>query len=380
MKICLFCHAHTLSGANMSMVDWLNDSKTSKNEYIVTIPKYNKKFVDSLYKAGVKKVIIGHYRTVNKKLFKLDKNNLIKYILEIIYAFVLNNFFYLLLAIKFKHENVDIIHSNSFATIGGAVISRIINVPHVWHVREFMEEDHQITHFFKKKVKKLTIKSHAIFISDVVKINYENKYRFLTEVVITNRITYSNEYKKDYKFLEKEPVNILFVGSLQVNKGAMDAIQCVELLNKKNIKIKLTICGVGVLYKELQNYCLKKHIDNIVFLGQRSDVIEIRKEMDIALVCSRMEALGRTSVEALYYENLLIGANAGCTPYIIENGVNGYLYESGNISQLALLIEDSISNVTKNRKIIEKAKISALEKFNHPIIHKIENLYDDISF
>lgn len=378
MKICLFCHAHTLSGANMSMTDWLSDSKQSNNEYFVVIPRYNKEFVNRLYMVGVKKVIIGHYRTVNKKLFKLDVKNRIKYYLEIIYALIFNNMFYYYIGMKLRSEKIDIIHTNSFATKSGAIVSKLINVPHVWHIREFMEEDHQITHFFKSKIKKLTINSHAIFISDVVRDNYKNKYKFATEKVIYNRIEYKYDYKKINGFLDTEIVNIIFVGSLQANKGVMDAIHCVEILNNNNIKCQLKICGVGVLYNELRKYCYDNHLNNIEFLGYRNDIIDIRKKMDISLVCSRMEALGRTSVEAQYYENLLIGADAGCTSYIIENGINGYLYEVGNVNQLAALIQKCLRNKMKNQEIINQAKNIALKRFNKPIINTIEDLYNEI--
>lgn len=378
MKICLFCHAHTLSGANKSMTDWLSDSKESDNDYLVIIPKYNQEFIDRLNEVGVKKVIIGHYRTVNRKLFKLDIKNRIKYLLEVVYALAFNYLFYFYISIKLKREKVDIIHTNSFATKSGAIVSKLINVPHVWHIREFMEEDHQITHFFKNKVKKLTVKSHAIFISDIVRDNYKNKYSFATEKVIYNKIEYNYDYEKIHDFLDSESANILFVGSLQTNKGVMDAIQCVEILNKKNVKCQLEICGVGILYNELRKYCYDNHLNNIEFLGYSNDVINIRKKIDIALVCSRMEALGRTSIEAQYYENLLIGADAGCTSYIIDNGINGYLYEVGNVEQLAVLIENCITNKMKNESIIKQAKSIALKRFNTPIICTIEDLYDEI--
>ena len=61
----------------------------------------------------------------------------------------------------------------------------------------------------------------------------------------------------------------------------------------------------------------------------QSDLYELRKHADIALMCSRGEALGRVTVEAMLSENLVIGADSAGTKEIIQNKVTGYLYKTG---------------------------------------------------
>lgn len=100
--------------------------------------------------------------------------------------------------------------------------------------------------------------------------------------------------------------------------------------------------------------------------------------MDIALMCSENEALGRVTVEAQYYENLIIGANCGCTPFIIDDGITGYLYDKNISDDLFWKIKDSIDFCEKSRTIIADAKIMARSRFDKNISKDIMDIYDKI--
>ena len=44
-----------------------------------------------------------------------------------------------------KKEKIEIVHTNNLCSIDGAVASHFANVRHIWHIREFLEEDYGIT-------------------------------------------------------------------------------------------------------------------------------------------------------------------------------------------------------------------------------------------
>ena len=376
MKICIFCHDHMFSGANMSLYDWLSDSKTSSNDYIVVLPRRNKKTIEKFQAIGVN-VLYGFYKPIHKKLYSKSLREKIKTPIINLYAILFNNLSYYLLYKKISNMNVDIIHSNSFATVAGVKVARKLSLPHIWHVREFMEEDHKIKHYFENKIKDYCEYSSAIFISDVIAQKYLKRYSFKKTTIIYNKIKFNSNYLKERDFMTDSQCNIIIVGTLSENKGQMDAIKAIEKLNSKSIKCNLTLCGTGPYEEKLKKYVRANNINNVSFLGHVSNVEELRKKMDIALMCSKNEALGRVSIEAQYYENLLIGANYGFTPYIIENNKTGFLYD-GSVEDLYKKILYCINNKEKCNFIIKNAKKEALEKFNVSLIDKIEKFYSHV--
>lgn len=66
--------------------------------------------------------------------------------------------------------------------------------------------------------------------------------------------------------------------------------------------------------------------------------------MDINLVCSRSEGLGRITIESMLAGCLTISAAAGATCEIIKDKDNGLLYQCGNFKVLANKIEWAINH------------------------------------
>ena len=240
-----------------------------------------------------------------------------------------------------------------------------------------MQEDHGHSWFYsKRRISQYCSYSTAIYISDVVKEVIEKKFKFKKSYTVINQVRYSNSFKRTRKFMEDGECNILIVGSIDPGKGQEQAIKAVKRLHSAGYNVQLSICGTGDF--NLINYLLDDDTKNYVqCLGFRNDVEEVRKENDIALVCSRMEAFGRVTVEALYYKNIVIAANAGCTPYIIRSGVNGYLYELDNIDDLVSKIIYCIQNKDKMDKLANKASLNAIAKYSKSIYSKVYTIYKE---
>ena len=116
---------------------------------------------------------------------------------------------------------------------------------------------------------------------------------------------------------------------------------------------------------ELEEYVKKNQLnDTIKFLGFRNDLDEIRKNINIYLMCSQNEAFGRVTIEAMMAKNLVIGANTGGTIELISNGFNGFLYHQGDYKDLANQIEYVITHWENCEKIIENAYTDAMNKFS----------------
>lgn len=369
-KIAIVCHDYSLSGANLSLIDYLKNYDREHFEVKVFLPmKKNSSLAIELNKISVLNFCYKLF-VLPKELKKLSLKQKLKRFLKRVYNFIFGFRHYKSLK-KMLSSGYDLIISNSFSVLYGAKIATELNIPHVFHIREFMEEDHQITHYNLDEVKKLCNYSRAVFISNSIKQYYLDKYTFKSYKVVYNKINYESSYIKSKTFYSDNSLQILMVGTLQPNKGQLDAIKAVELLKDK-IKIKLLICGQGPDAADLKKYCKEHLLNNVYFLGQvnKENLIELRKNTDISLVCSKKEALGRVTVESMLYESLTIGANCGETAYLLSDD-RGYLYNYGNFEELSGLILQAVNKSSEVKNIIIRAKSFALKEFSNDVLKQI---------
>ena len=111
--------------------------------------------------------------------------------------------------------------------------------------------------------------------------------------------------------------------------------------------------------------------DCISLRGYCDQLDKIRKNYDIALVCSSNEALGRVTVESMGSGCVTIGADAGCTPSIIKDGVNGYLYKLHDVEDLKNKIMYVYEHVENISTIRMNARKYVEDNFSKPIYKEI---------
>ena len=79
--------------------------------------------------------------------------------------------------------------------------------------------------------------------------------------------------------------------------------------------------------------------NNVKIVSYTQQVVSYYALADVVLVCSTFETFGRVAVEAQKCGLPLILSDVGANPERIEDGVNGLLYQKGNIAELAEKIE-----------------------------------------
>ena len=159
----------------------------------------------------------------------------------------------------------------------------------------------------------------------------------------------------------------MIAGTIKPGKGQKESIQVIQKIIKKgNRNVHLYIAGEkrGEYYKEILKYVQRYKLEeNIHFLGYVTDMNSLRRQMDIALVASCSEAFGRVTVEAMLAGMLVIGADVAGTSELICDGVNGILYEAGNLESLEKTIETVIHDADKMRKIAQNGHITAINDY-----------------
>ena len=110
----------------------------------------------------------------------------------------------------------------------------------------------------------------------------------------------------------------------------------------------LLFIGKGELDVELRAEAMKISANGkINFLGWRSDIDEIMPVMDILVLPSLNEGMGRVLVEAMAAGKPIVASSVGGIPDLVQHNHNGLLVPPGDEKALAEAILEIINNPAK---------------------------------
>ena len=386
MKVLMVSHENNLGGGAKSLLGLIDQFKKNQGiQIVVFVPKFNEKtstpsLIDELKKRKIpflyERAYWWMYPQQNRKNILIHHKDLIKVFTSFLTCLRIRK--------KIINHKFDIIHSNSSVTPIGMFLSKLCNIKHVWHLREFGKEDHGLEFVLNKKLSLFMMKKNTnkfICISKSINQKYSQLFGDDMCKVVYNGI----ESKKDYvepRIAKNQDYKLLISGRIKESKGQIDAVKAVNVLVNKGYKnIVLYIIGNANndYLKIIENYIKDNKIENnIIIKPFMQDLDSFRKNIDIELVCSKMEAFGRVTIEAMLSSNPVIGANTGGTKELIINNETGLLYTPKDYKELASKIELLINNHSIRKKISRKAYDYAKEMFTASRNSKeIEKIYKD---
>lgn len=164
---------------------------------------------------------------------------------------------------------------------------------------------------------------------------------------------------KDYK-------QILWAGRLLSWKHPERALYLAKELAAKGISFRLRLIGSGPLKKELESLFLELKLQHYVEMQELVDASDLRSIMEqsgiFLMTSDREEGWGAVVNEAMSCGCAVIGSSkAGSVPFLIESGVNGYIFDSDNKGELTELAEELLKSPWQQRKIGEMA-VHTIEK------------------
>lgn len=347
MKILFVAHEDGVNGASLSMLGMIDNFVENNKIYVLTNYKEGK-FIDELKKRDVNIIYAPYRRWVAYK-----PKGKIKWIIKRILCFLacqINYVSALRVRSIIKNEKIDLIHSNTSVMNIGAILSRLCNIPHVWHIREFGQEDFNFHYLYTAKYSLNYIKKNSngiITVSKALYSKYKNKLNTNKITVIYNGINTKNIQEKKFD-KDKENINIIICGAITETKGQKDAILALnEIIKRGYHNVTLSIAGSGDT-EPINDLISKLDLDtNVKLLGRVDNLVDIRKNIDLELVCSKCEAFGRVTIEAMMSMIPVIGSNTGGTTELIRDGYNGFLYKQGDYIDLADKIEFFLNNRDK---------------------------------
>ena len=238
------------------------------------------------------------------------------------------------LAFLIRERKINLIHAhNATAWFYGTWASILSGVSLVYteHDRSFPTPLRlKYFHYFFGKYA-----TTVIAVSKAVKENLE-KYEHIKNVkVIYNGID-PDLFKPasiEEKILKKRELGLNKNDFVLGNVGRMDywknqriLIEILPDLKKISPQIKLILVGRGEEEGNLKKLAIKKGVKNdVIFLGQRSDVNQILKAFDIFVFPSLTEGLPLVVIEAMATGLPIVASHVGGIPELVVNGETGFL-------------------------------------------------------
>lgn len=220
-----------------------------------------------------------------------------------------------------------------------------------------------------------------ISITDATQVNLKkwlNNKNQEKHLVINNGINLKKYYstipikrKEINQNLKDEDILICMIGRFSEQKDQKTLIKSMKFLNES---YKLILLGDGDKESEEQLVDELNLKERVYFLGYKSNVAEIVKSCDIAVLSSHWEGFGLAAVESMALGIPTIGSNVAGLREVLENG--GIIFEKGNEKDLYTKImkidEKSYRELSKQAK--EKSKKYSLDK----MIKKYLKLFNNI--
>lgn len=141
----------------------------------------------------------------------------------------------------------------------------------------------------------------------------------------------------------------------------------------------IVFVGKGLMEEELRRIVEISGKERFVhFLGWRDDIWDIMPLLDIFVLPSRNEGMGRVVVEAMAAGKPVIGSNVGGIPDLIEHSVNGLLFPSEDSAALAEAIRFLIQNPEKARAMGIEGQQRSKAYSTEAMIKKLDRLYSEL--
>ncbi len=187
-----------------------------------------------------------------------------------------------------------------------------------------------------------------------------------------------SEVRAEFGFSPADAV-VGWIGRLVPIKGCKYFLYALELARRRRSDLKGIIIGDGPLRKQLEELAKELGLsESLVFAGVRKDIAEIMHSLDLFVLTSLNEGLGRVLLEAMACGIPVVASRVGGVGEIVLHRETGLLVSPKDPEGIAAAILEILNNKKKaelfSRKGKEKARLFDVER----MIEKTEEVYREL--
>lgn len=321
MRILFVVSVPSLQGSNISLLNLITALRKDGHECGLLASR-NGYLIDKLEAIGVKCGIIRYRASLYPTTATLRDKLLYIPLLCLLSENIIN---YGKVKQFIKKFAPDIIHTNVSTIDIGYKAAKELNIPHIWHIREYMDLDFNV-HPFPTMIsrKKELSDSYTISITKDIRSHFNLEENPKAHVIYNGILKATDLYYQNSK--EKY---FLYAAFLQPCKGIYDLLKAyashVHQRPETPYRLKLMGGYTPDVYNNIINFIKEKGIDERVDIMGKVEprvVNEHLKCASVTFIPSLSEGFGRTMAEAMFNGCLVAGRNTGGTKEQFDNGLS----------------------------------------------------------
>lgn len=223
---------------------------------------------------------------------------------------------------------------NTIAIPGPAFAGRLASVPVYWFLHELGNDGFHLL-FGEKLTKKI-----IGLVAEKVVCNSQYTLSHYKAFISPAKLSYAWQPVRIEIPAGKTVdsfVNYGVIGRLCIQKAQREAVEAMVFMKDTNAKLWLIGPDNNQYAAGLKSLIAENELDErVVITGETHKISEIYAMLDVLIVCSRNEALGRATIEAMKCGLPVIAPDAFGHSELIHDGINGHYYLLGEPSDLAV--------------------------------------------
>jgi len=146
-----------------------------------------------------------------------------------------------------------------------------------------------------------------------------------------------------------EGARILFLGRADTNKGVFDLLECLPRLHAEFPGLKLAIGGdgdLGAVRERALSLGVEAQIEVLGWVTGAAKREQIERA-SLYVLPSYAEGLPMALLECMAYGKAVLASPVGAIPEVVQDGVNGYLVQAGQVAEIA----DKLATLMRDREL-----------------------------
>lgn len=177
--------------------------------------------------------------------------------------------------------------------------------------------------------------------------------------------------------LHEKPVKIVFSGRYGQRKGVYDLVKAFSNANFKN-PVELYLFGDGEVEK-LKSVVADSPKAEMIHVSdwlKHEEYLKTLVQFDLLALPSYAETFGMSLVEAMGLGIPVVAARSGGVPYVVRDGVDGFLMDAGDIQMLSKNLETLVDDTSLRVRMGRDAWMDAVKNYKSDVVlDKLENAY-----
>jgi glycosyltransferase involved in cell wall biosynthesis len=361
MNILFISHSASTYGAESSLWDLLANFHYDEYTPIVVCPGYGP-LVSRMRQLGIKTYVFPHFSWYSHRPGRV-KYPIKKVLHEIGAAFLLS----LHAGYRFR-----LVYSNTLSSFVGALFAYRRQVPHLWHLHEFLGENIR-ARFDEGQEKCLKwmgrVSNRVIYNSETTKAAYAGWIPDAMGVVIPNGTPkrFFDAFSSRSTDKSRPVFELCIIGKIVPIKRIEVALKALAILRStSNRRFHMSIVGDGdshyvrSLRRMAEDLSVSK---SIAWHGYQEDPLQFYERSNVLLVNSHLETFCRSACEAMASGCPVIVSDAGEPRRFVLDGETGCVYPEGDSALLAEQVKKLATDHSLRDRIIRQAHNYAKENF-----------------